>query len=53
VRPEAGNLTVCAYCQTVLRYGEGLELVEVKPEELAADERVVIGEVVKMLRERK
>jgi hypothetical protein len=43
--PEEGDLSVCAYCLTMLRYGPGLALRELRPEEfdaLHADERAAL-----------
>jgi hypothetical protein len=51
-RPEPGCYTICAYCATLLKFGQGLELLRVPPDEAAEAIRrqPLIGQLIEWRR---
>ncbi len=51
ISPSPGDFTICSYCQTVLRYGEGLRLSTISDQDIKGmnDEERAIFEYINVI----
>jgi hypothetical protein len=48
--PRAGDVTICLYCQTPLRFAEGLRLVALDIDELEREDAAVAAQVRRLIK---
>ncbi len=51
--PDPGDVTICMYCGALLRYGEGLSLIKLSPENAKklCDENPLLAKLVMVYKE--